>query len=336
MFFWVAILIVLFILSKLRYNSYIYWVSIIILVIIAGFRDESIGTDTSSYIQAFEAAIDGANWWEKDFGFFIFNEIIASFTHSPNVFLLCLAFLTLFFTSIAFKKYSNNPQQSLFIYYGMYAYLMSLNICRQYLAIAIVLLAYTFIDNRKIISACLIIIASFIHFSAIFTLPLLGISHIKLNNKYFIFISIIISLLIGLMNVVGYIQIFANRYGSYLDQDSQHLYRDDITLLLILSILFSILFLYFYMMSGKNLKNNSLFKIFYIGVLLNNIMFQLDLGTRLSLYFTITQTLFLPYFFSKKYQYTQWIISLYLFAYCIIMLLRGSAEVYPYKSILFT
>ncbi len=333
MLFWITILLLLFVLGLQTQRSIFWYIfSIGSLVFIAGFRAISVGTDTYPYSLAWQSIlIDGNSYME--IGWNSISNFVAFFTNDYNLYLSFISLFTIGIAGYVWHKYSSNAQLSLFIYFAIYAYCGSLNIMRQYAAISVLLLAYTFTYHHKmIICTIIILLASTIHLAALFALPAIFADKISLENKTFVCVAIVSTLIIGALPFAKELSIIAGKFGHYFN--STNLYRDDSSIFIIFSCIYSGLFLYIYFCCDNALRSNPMLKIYFIGIIMFNIICQLSLGTRIFYNFAIVQTLFLPDFFhKKKYIKVSILLSIYLLFYCTIMLYRNAGEVYPYINV---
>lgn len=337
MFFWIAILIILFILSQVwRYNPYVFWSSVIVLILLAGFRDLTMGVDTRSYKQGMEYVSLGITPY-SEFGWNQINWFIIKHGKDFHMLTLLVSILTIVPVALVFLRSSPNPQLSLFIYYGMFAYLNSFNGMRQFLAISMILVAYMFYKYGKWWWTLLFIFLAYqFHHSAWYSLIVFALPYFKLNKDLWVYGFLIFTLFLGSLLGGTFFKAISSGYGAYVDS-SNFGYRESFGWAFILSFLMNALFVYMYYKTDEEDRNSVFFKIFFIAILVNNITYRLVLGSRIILYFTIIQTLLYPYYFNHRYQYTKWLIVAYL-TILFIKILNGSGGfvggVWPYKSVI--
>ena len=123
------------------------WLAIacVILSLIEGLRDYTVGTDTVTYVAHFL----GNDTAKFETGFELFTKAIRLFTDNPTVYLLCIAFVINGLVARAIYKMSKDAAVSLFIYITLYFYFNAFNGLRQYMAVALLLTTYTFLHERK-------------------------------------------------------------------------------------------------------------------------------------------------------------------------------------------
>jgi len=151
-----------------------------ILSIIEGLRSFDIGTDTSMYTYLF--SIDGMNSFEP--GFQLLGILVHLITDDPTYFLLFIALITNGLIVYSVYKISSQPFISIFSYITLYYYFQSFNAMRQYIAIGVILVAYSFLRKNKILIYLIAtLIAIFFHNSAIVGLLLLPYHFFKISKK---------------------------------------------------------------------------------------------------------------------------------------------------------
>lgn len=341
MWLWIIIFVVLFTLSQFyKYNPWIFWSCVIVLIVLSGFRDLCVGIDTPNYKQGMTYVAMGISPYQEP-GWNHLNQFIVNHGNDFNMLKLLVATLTIIPVAIVFIRISPNPQLSLFFYYGMFAYLNSFNGMRQFLAISFVLVAYMFFIERKyIFSLIFILIAYQFHHSAWYTLIVFALPFYKFSKDIWTYVILIATLVIGIVMNDSMVRSLTSSYSSYLDSSSLG-YRGTSSIWfvwsLILSILLDALFVFVYLKTDYIKRNSIIFKIFFLSIIVNNLTFKLVLGARLILYFTIIQTILYPIYFNKRYQYTKWVILAYI-TVLFIKILLGSGGfyggVYPYKSVI--
>ena len=133
------------------------------------------GFDYRFYESTFQSistsGLGGADWSEP--GYVLLNWAVSLFGGNYRVFLFVFHFLltTLVFSWIG--RYSQSPWLSIFLFFTMQHFALSMNFLRQALAAAIVLWAYPFLKSRRFLPACgLMLLASCFHRTALIMLPL--------------------------------------------------------------------------------------------------------------------------------------------------------------------
>ena len=194
-----------------------------ILSLVEGLRAYSVGTDTSTYVQLFQTQ----NFRTMEVGYQWFTTVIGKITENPTIYLLIVAFIINGLVIRAISILSKQPDVSVFAYISLYFYFNAFNGLRQYIAIALVLTAYCYIKEQKLVKAavCELIAFSF-HNSAIIGLlliPMYFITHRNESNtqtqtpKKYYFLNIILPLAFFFAFQYGFDAIY-NMFLSYFPQ----------------------------------------------------------------------------------------------------------------------
>ena len=152
----------------------------IVLSLIEGLRDFSVGTDTIQYAATFE--MEQMDYYE--IGFQLIGKFVHLFSDNPIVFLLIVSLITNGLIFRAIYKNSSNVAVSAFTYMSLYYYFNSFNAVRQYLAIGLILCAYTFLKDDKFMKYFIfVLIAALIHTTAIVGLLLFPLYQLNLKRE---------------------------------------------------------------------------------------------------------------------------------------------------------
>ena len=117
----------------------------ILLSVVEGLRAYDVGTDTHLYVGRFM----GEDCLRPEIGYKIFEAIVKLFTSNPTIFLIILALLINGIILAAIYFNSRTPVASVLLYMLMYYYFNTYNTARQYIAVAISLIAFYFAVRRK-------------------------------------------------------------------------------------------------------------------------------------------------------------------------------------------
>jgi len=302
----------------------------IVLIFLSGFRAIDVGTDTIHYKTYFDRIASGENL-SVEIGWITLNKIIQLFDGSYQLLVFLVSLLTIIPIYFTLKKHSVNPLFSLFLYFTLYFYFYSFNISRQTLAISFVLLAFTYLLNKKkVVYILLILLASTFHTSALITLPLLFVHKIP-DIKIIYVVSIVIAAFIGLLSTnLIFSQISHTAYSGYVDKIELKNVAGNASYLLILNTFFI-----FILLITK--KRELFFKIFFIYVVLSNLIIRIPFSNRLLLYFAIIQILYLPQLIYNSEEKNKPILIsiIILYAYIIFMTSLKSGDIFPYSNVLF-
>jgi len=205
------------------------------LTLIAGLRHWSVGLDTSTYILYFEDAMyqSFSVLWQdfvdmyirgigvEDAGYPLFEKIFQIFSTDSQIFLMFVA--TIINTSVGVWIYKNSkePCISFLVYTVLFYPILGLTALRQGITHALAtFVAYEYIKKRKLIPfIIMILLAYFIHASAIIGVGLYIIANKKLTKKYVFAILITISLLfIFKTEFMNFVSFFAKEKYQYYGQ----------------------------------------------------------------------------------------------------------------------
>lgn len=292
-------------LANVSSKTVIIWLFLAITTM-ACLRDYSVGTDTRYYVRRF-ISIQSINWTDLykeskvlniEYGYAVLNKIVGIFTKSPRIFIaVCAIFIEFSFARFIYK-YSSDVVISTYMFLTWEIFFHSLNIMRQYLALAILLFALdAFIEDKKIIYFILLGTAYFFHKSSLCFILIIFIKNIKINYKFLleiIFVAVII------INYVEDILIKLSNYGyrDYMARISSE--GGDRGGMVIASSLVILVFCFLIMIDKIEDKNSSFFlAIFSLGILIQLMSLQFKLVARIAYYFTWTIIIFVPNLINK-------------------------------------
>lgn len=184
-----------------------------------------------------------------------------------NIFLLLIAFFSVFFKTIAIQKYSNAFLYSLFIYCCNYFLLHDITQVRAGLALGIVMMSFEPLVERNFKKfAGIIIIATLFHYSAIIFMPLYFLSTKKINGPFYIGIMIV-SFVLCVLKIDPASLLLKFDFGVYSQkvviyrqmQAWQKTHINLFNLPVIFHILLSFFFIYFKEELAKNTKYGIIF-----------------------------------------------------------------------------
>ena len=144
---------------------------------------------------------------------------------------------------------------------------------------------------------------------------------------------VLCSMVVGLFGV-EYILYFVTltSYSEYIYEYQIGNFIGNAFILLVYNFIF---FIVLFSMRDQNIN----LKIFFIFIVLLNLMVRFPFGNRILMYFSIYQIIFYPYFISQlKFISVDFRIACYIFfilcAYFIFMINIGSGGIFPYTNIL--
>ena len=184
----------------LKYKKTSCWCVGLILFFIAAFKSPYLTHDTEAYIETFQNIYYGfySTYMEK--GYVLYNRILTSFFSNAQAIIIANSFFTMLGFLLLFLRYSKNAYLAicLFAFFSVDGYVRILNLSREYLAIAILMLGVPFIIKRWLLPFVLIVLlAGSFHTVAYIGLVFYFLYSIELNKK-FIIAGIIASVLLGI------------------------------------------------------------------------------------------------------------------------------------------
>lgn len=265
-------------------------------IFISAFRYD-VGTDYMyRYVPEFKILKYDGDVGRLEIGFKLIMHSIAKIFENPqSLFIITTLIIIPIIMYIIFKK-SKKPILSIFIFFSGCYFFHSLNAVRQYIAIALVLLAYKYIleeSNKKFI--IMLIIAFLIHYSSIVCIIALFLKK-KLFMKPIVIITMITLILIFSSQFGNILNIFISQtyYNVYIN--SEYDFGDLNNSAFILN---AIIYFLMYIVYKYKLKEDKKI-IFYLNMQGISLLF-ITMGSimstfmRISFYFSILQIISVPY-----------------------------------------
>ena len=160
-------------------------------------------------------------------GYLLLNFVVSRFTNDYHVFFGLLMAIQMVFVMAALLRFKGKFSLwvPLLVYYLLY-YNVSLNQMRQSLACAIVLFAFTFVIEKKIIPFLFFIaLASSFHISAVVAVVLYPVYHYVVKRKSILFIVVLlVAGVVAALLVQNFIDIVLSFVG--LDSKYAHYFKD--------------------------------------------------------------------------------------------------------------
>lgn len=156
--------------------------ALIILIIIPGLRN-NIG-DTYVYVDIYNS-LDNIKTFEdlmgnKDVGYTIYTIFLYQFSKNPQIMIFTTAFLTQIMYFLFFYKNKNLIELEIYIYIASGYFLVTMNGMRQCFAAGIIVIANKYIIKRNFKKYFfMIMLASFLHQSALIMIPLYFIANME-------------------------------------------------------------------------------------------------------------------------------------------------------------
>ena len=146
------------------------------------------GFDYRFYESAFQSiavnGLKGADWSEP--GYLLLNLAISLLWNDYRAFLFVFHFLLTALVFVWIGRYSPVPWLSVFLFFTLQYFALSMNFLRQALAAAIVLWVYPFLKNRRFLPACgIVLLAACFHRTALIMLPLCPVLTLPPTKRHY-------------------------------------------------------------------------------------------------------------------------------------------------------
>ena len=232
--------------KAIRHESfYVYiclFLSALAPILLAAFRDDSVGTDLQTYgIIYWEMACDSPSFFVylvslaglggTEFGYSILNWLVSCFTKDIHYFFFVHQSIILLFLYAAIWKFRSKKSSVLvLLFYYLYAYNQSLSLLRQFIAITIIVYGSTFLftDGKKKWFYIWAAFAILFHSSSVFAFLIPAIKYISIRYSkqlvvvYAIVLIGTIGLIIFYQSIIGFLIAYGFlpvKYEMYLDQE---------------------------------------------------------------------------------------------------------------------
>ena len=338
-FFFISILAT----NQFKIEKNLYAISkflfLFVLSVFIGLRHE-VGGDWDIYLNDFEFNIQFFNIknfsYVRDFGYELFSYIC--FNLGIGIYGLNFILSILFIYSL--NKFANlfkdNYWLIILISFPYLIVVVSMGYTRQATAVSLVLLSICSLSNNKLYSFIFYaFVAILFHKSSIIMIPLIFITHLKLN-----YINILLFIILAIFSSLIIYPEFARISSGYLSEQSKYISKG-VYYRIFLNILAGILFLIFYKYLKINKRLDRLIILIFIInlLLLFTIQNYSTLVDRIIIYFTFIQLIVFSrlYLIKKNYKifFNLFVISIY---FCVFLVwLHFSIHSYawiPYKNIL--
>lgn len=286
--------------AKYNKKSFLFW-AIMCLALVAGLRAETVGIDTTHYFEKFDYIANGQ--LDRVYGlettFKYICKILLGLWENNNFLLFIFAFLThaLIIVRLWDFKDEISVGWSVFCYYCTF-YFLSLNIMRQFCAIAIVFFGTRYLKEGKyIVFSIFVGIAALFHSSAV-----LGFAYLLLELFRWPDLSkkrkkLLISLLLIGFLFSMYVLNIALKYERYFETAKEF---EGIGIYLIFKFIFFICS-GFFITKGTHKDTRLLTQVYYfIGFILSSIGYFYSFMDRIGLYYMIYESVYMGLLVKKS------------------------------------
>lgn len=324
-------------------------ITFLFISIVLGLR-YNVGTDYLNYVQIFENYKSMVNPPNLEFGYDLINRITIYLGIEFWFVFLVSALLINFLVLKTFKENSGNFLLSVIILFGTGFIFFQTNGIRQALAISFTFYGSKYIVSRnfkKYIIFC--ILGMMFHFTAFIMIPFYWIANIKWPKKillFGLFLSLILFLQPNRLTIIinKLLDIFTiPRYSNYYRYIQKGLRESLSTNTGYRVILEGILAFLFVLLSPKKInkyrQGRIYFNFFALSYISNMFLGRVYALSRITLYFSIFQTLFLPYFvfnisLNKKSKVLLMVLIILYYSFWTVWLIQmNSHHILPYKFV---
>lgn len=322
--------------SQRQKDKAFLFISFFILTFFSAFRGKEVGTDTDAYMDIFLKYVYGYSDPHSEVGYSLFNQFLSYISTNPQAIIIASSIIiNLGFMHFIYHN-SKNAWISVYIYVTLFYYFYSFNAMRQFIAISIVLFAWNFLKNGKIIRFILIVLlASTFHTTALISFLLIFVYLWRRSIKLipFIVLSTVVAVF-GTSAIFNFVADFFPRYAIYSETAGERGLGGIMPVILYFTI-----FIALYILREKgDQEYNMILNIAAICAAFGILSYFNFLFYRPAFFFNVFSIIFIPHIASrfkvKEYPIAVYIISSLGMLYMIYYLAIGWHDVTPYKVFL--
>lgn len=323
----------------------------ILFLVVAGFRNSSVGGDLNFYVSVFKdnslQIPELSNIFKSRFeiGYILLNNSVRYFSDNYTILLFSFAIITLSIWFYVFWNYSENIFISLIIYFSSLGMLLySFSNIRQGLSISVGLLGFHFFTKEKYIRGLLCtLIATLFHITGIICILFIVLRKIHLSLK--VFVVVLLGLILTFPLLKNFSEFFVNIFPQYTSYLESSWFLDSYKLA---PVVLSIVYLVFFVIGEMILKNSELTEseeyirmLFFCYLIFTITTMQTSLLSRFAHYFSPFAALYVPMFLHKVTdKRIKWIIFYFIvivYAVFLLVIVYYKVEWYnvvPYRSVI--
>ena len=326
-------------------NSKIYiFLLVTLLTVASGFRGITCGVDTPAYFEHIDRGFPYP-WQFREEGFrFVANILMNTFNNPQLMFIFC-AFITNLLICFRLWDFKDDADYGFMILiYLLLFYSNSMNIMRQYVAVAMIFYASRFLRTHKILFIVFLIIAFYFHRSSLLSVGYLVITEwmtlTKRQRLYFMFPFLVLT---GVSSVVV-LSYLGSDIRDYSEQIVQNI---NITFLYLCAITLFVVFceknnvalklnnskLSMEQITHKITIDNTIILYTLIGLILNSLsMFWYYVG-RVGLYYSIYYVIFWGIAGSRLKNKNVYKVLFLVYAFYVfsLIIIKNDILLFPYS-----
>lgn len=327
------------------YGITVFFLWVIIFITIA-FRGETVGADTTNYINKYLVIKDSASY--ADYGgvafgeplFYYLNKLLSVFFGTNAQCIIVFEAIVVVVTyAQAFRRYSINEPITILGFLSLGLFATSLCLVRQFIAMSVCVFSLRYVINRNIWKFVIcVIIASLIHYTAVFWIVVYFACNAFAKNNT---LKIILYLLFG---VVGYLSVDVfqeaasgvfDRWSNYSEIESNAAGYISFTIFALITLM---VFMYRKPIISTYPYANVMMNINYLNMILWAMRLVTRNTERISFYFTIAPILLIPVLYhviSKKHGNVAGGVFQIIVVVCMVALywvkITKDKSIYPFE-----
>ena len=325
-----------------------------LLFFISAFRSINIGNDTVEYSRMFDVFGTASNIFNLntryELGYVLLNKILYSIWNNKLILFIVTSAFILGSWMKFINVYSSRTWLSVYLFINLRIFYFTLSGLRQSISMAILLISYKYIMEKKLFSfISLVFIASLFHSSAIIFLLVYPLSRIKFNFK-FLAVESLVSMVVY-YTFETFISIALRIFPQYQSYVKGVYFDGDVRVASIMSFLVIIIILIFGIMTNikyvrkqekivpKNQSEvNLLLHIVSLATSVYFIAINANLLSRIGLYFFMFTVVFIPKCIEnikdkRAALIINYLLLIFALAYNLVILIYRPnwQHVYPYE-----
>ena len=326
-------------------------VSIGYFAILAMFRSQSVGSDTTRYCSDFlrlasqSRLEDALALTGRERGFVILNYAISRLSKSPQLLLIVCAGFVFYSTYRLFRKYSRLPWLSTFLFFTLMIFDFFLSGLRQSIAIAILFFAYDALIQKKVVRYyVLVLLASLFHTTALAFLVVYPLAQMRSTKVYVsVLVACAIAVMVAWQPMLQLLLRFFPRYIYYVGESAFD--GDGKTAVLCNAAVYISVLIFGELLKErrglppKNYEERVNFRLIALLMLISVMSLNATVFSRLSEYLVPFICLYLPNALvgrkeEKNREYAIWILVACFTVYALVIHLLRTPEwqtTYPYS-----
>lgn len=271
----------------------------------------------------------------REVGYTSLIQLVRLFTDDAQAFFLVTSFMILVLFVLGMRRQARRLELSMFLFVCGFSYYSSLNVVRQYIAIALFFYAIQYLSSRQPLKYALMIgLATAFHFTAIILLPLYVFVHRPMGKFAITVVAIVIAGLYWQYDLVSDLLLGLSPYEEAYTATKYVSEGAKVWHALVPGAIVLVAFLLLRKLNAADARNTVYTNLMLLALLFN----VLSLGgmgfARIALYFGTANIFLVPNFLDvvpaqlRPYAYLLVVVLFYLYSY--VLLTAGQAGVLPY------